>query len=165
MRVTRRAPVPAPTTRAGEPVGSREGILHLLREAARVDATEIHIKTPGPVSVRIDGVLSPFGPRQHTPGDARDAALALAELAGREGALQAGAELEFSFGLAGVGRFHAVLYHQRGSLAAVVRRVALTPPLLAAVGAPADLLEALAPGRIVALVGPARLDWLHALVH
>ncbi|MBA2319722.1 MAG: hypothetical protein H0V89_01095 [Deltaproteobacteria bacterium] len=165
MKLTRRAPVVAPITRPAEPIGSREGILYLLREAARIEATEIHIKTPGPVTVRVDGTLSAFGPKQIGPGDARDAALALAELAGREGALQAGSELEFSFGLAGVGRFHACLYHQRGSLAAVVRRVALSPPQLTALDAPADTFGKLRPGKLVALVGNARHEWLHALVN
>jgi twitching motility protein PilT len=157
--------VPPPATRAAEPLGSREGILWLLREAARVEATEIHIKAPGPVTVRVEGGLQPFGPKTLTPADSRDAALSLAELAGREGGLAAGTELEFSFGLAGVGRFHACLYHQRGSLAAVVRRVALSPPALAALGAPDALIDVLVPGRIVALVGSDRLDWLHALVN
>lgn len=165
MKLTRRAPVVAPIARPAEPIGSRDGILHLLREAARIEATEIHIKTPGPVTVRVDGTLSAFSPKLLGPGEARDAALALVELAGREGALQAGSELEFSFGLAGVGRFHACLYHQRGSLAAVVRRVALSPPLLTALDAPVDTFGKLQPGKVVALVGAARHEWLHAIIH
>jgi Tfp pilus assembly pilus retraction ATPase PilT len=65
----------------------------------------------------------------------------------------------------GVGRFKATLYHQRGSLAILVRRAALEPPTLASTGAPSELAGEIGKPGLILLCGPNRTEWLHAAVH
>lgn len=166
MRIARRAPASSPPTITPTgSFGSRDAVLALLQEAVRIRASEIHMKAPGPCIVRIDGVRTPFGPRALTPIDARNVANILAELGGRDTMLTSGVEAEFSFGIPGVGRFHTTLYQQRGSLAAILHPVAMTPPTLESVGGLPSLVDLLEPGKLVGLLGAQRVEWLHALLN
>jgi len=71
---------------------------------------------------------------------------------------------EFSFGVNSLGRFHVMLYRQRGSLAMVVRRISPTIPSLVDLGIEAceDMLGQ--PGVILVAGGRKRRDAMAGLI-
>lgn len=141
---------------------TRDGLTSLLKEVARVGGTEVHFKVPSPPLVRIEGSLRPLGARKVTSADTEKLAELLAALGGRPP--EHSFETELAFGITGVGRFQAHLYQQRGSIAALVRRVDPTPPTLADLGAPAAFRAGIGIPGLTVLAGPRAVTWLHAAV-
>jgi twitching motility protein PilT len=105
-----------------EPVSTDQaGIAQILRTAVQEGASDLHFKASEPVLVRIKGNLLPLKVARLTPEATEKIFEALrprhlAQVAGSE--VQ---ELDFSFALAGIGRFRVNAFRQRGSLALVIR--------------------------------------------
>jgi twitching motility protein PilT len=144
---------------------SRDDLIRLLREARERGATEVHFKVPNRVMFRIDGVLLPQGTVALTPALGLQAAMTVCGLANLEVALASLTDREFSFGLGGIGRFHAKLYRQRGSIAMIVQRSGLDIPALADLGFSPEVEGVLGGGGLVVVAGgPRRQAVLAALV-
>jgi twitching motility protein PilT len=105
-----------------EPISTDQaGITQILRTAVQEGASDLHFKAGEPVLIRIKGSLLPLKVARLTPEATEKMFEALrprhlAQVAGSE--VQ---ELDFSFALAGIGRFRANAFRQRGSLALVIR--------------------------------------------
>ena len=117
--VTAEAPA---SGKAPEPIATdNTGIAQILRTAVQEGASDLHFKVGEPVLIRIKGSLLPLKVARLTA----DATQRIFEaLRPRHLAHVAGAdvqELDFSFALAGAGRFRVNAFRQRGSLALVIR--------------------------------------------
>jgi len=114
--------VSEPLPKGPEPIATdNAGIAQILRTAVQEGASDVHFKAGEPVLMRIKGSLCPLRVARLTPDATQRifealrprhlAALAASELE----------ELDFSFALAGTGRFRVNVFRQRGSLALVIR--------------------------------------------
>ena len=140
-------------------------VLSLLKDSLTADATDILLKVPGRPMFRSGGRLIPTPYPELNPADTLRAAQELLGLGMKEAPLAQIREMEFSFGLARLGRFRVHLYRQRGSIAIVVHRMALSPPSLQDLHAP-ELVSRMAwrqPGLTLVTGGRGRLGLLAAL--
>jgi twitching motility protein PilT len=139
----------------------------LLRLAVDERASDIHLKVGARPFLRVDGVL-------------REAALEVVEAEDTEAvarrilperaavALQAGADADVVYSVAGLGRFRASVFHQRGAVGVVMRRVVPGVPGIDALGLPpaAVDLASRASGLVLVagLSGSGRTSTLAAMV-
>jgi twitching motility protein PilT len=107
---------------APEPISTDQaGITQILRTAVQEGASDLHFKASEPVLIRIKGSLLPLKVARLT-SDATEKIFDalrpkhLGHITGSE--VQ---ELDFSFALAGTGRFRVNAFRQRGTLALVIR--------------------------------------------
>lgn len=156
--------MPAPLLSAVRPISAplttRDGLTALLTLAAERGATEVHLKVPNAPVMRVRGSLVPAGSVVLAP---QDTASILDHLVVMSGIAMTGrpASIEFAFGIAKVGRFHAFVYRQRGTYAIVIRRMELEAPTLAALGLDPHL--EVGPGLSL-MVGAHRAAGMHAAV-
>lgn len=144
---------------------TQEDLLALLRELVEQDASELHLKVPARPLLRVRGRLLPTQRPAMTPETTHLLATLLIEMAGVEVPLARVHHHELGFGYPGLGRFHATLYRQRGSVAMIVRRVALQAPSLEQVNLTPSVEAFLeAPGLILLAGGTHRAHALAALV-
>lgn len=94
----------------------------LLSLLIRQGGSDLHISIHSPPRLRVDGMLLPVDCPELTPEDTRR--LATSVLTSDQIAkLDRDLELDCSFGLANKGRFRANVFHQQGSVAAVMRLI------------------------------------------
>lgn len=132
-------------------------IADILRDAIEKGASDILIVSGGPLSYKIGGLVHPMRDNRLMSDDTQDLLRQIYELDRRdmEPLLRTGDD-DFSFSVAGLGRFRCSAYKQRGSLAAVLRVVSFSLPDPAALGIPPAVLEL--SGRqkgLVLITGPA----------
>jgi twitching motility protein PilT len=144
----------------GGVAGAPPSLEPLLRRAVERRASDVHLKVPSPPLLRVDGVLAredDLGPVTPAIAEAHLATM-LAGLphSAKQLEFEARGEVDFSFGLAGLGRFRVNAYRQRGSVSLVLRPVPVRVPSLAELGLP-DEAGALAdaPEGLVVVCGPA----------
>jgi len=94
----------------------------LLRTLAESGGSDVHLKAGAPPVIRIDGKLSKLDGRNLTPEDTQYIAQSILPHERKEG-LKDKQEMDFALSLAGVGRFRVNVFHQRGSVSLVLRRV------------------------------------------
>ena len=101
-------------------------LMEYLRQAVETKASDLFIVAGGPVSYKLDGRIRPVSPEKVFPKETEALIEEIYRLAGRsmESYIARGDD-DFSFAVAGLARFRVNAYRQRGSLAAVVRVVAL----------------------------------------
>lgn len=125
----------------------------LLQAMVQKEASDLFFSAGARVSMKIDGVLRPIALPELTAETAQQLAYALMneEQIRR---FEAQRELNFGYGLPGVGRFRVNVFRQRGAVAMVVRRLSTTIPSLAELGLP-KVLERLALERrgLILVVG------------
>lgn len=144
---------------------THDDLRQLLQELVERGASELHIKAPGRPLVRVDGRLIPTQRPQVSPQVAHQLATGLLNLARVEVALVGVQHHEFSFGVAGLGRFHVQLYRQRGSLALCITRIQTQVPSLSDLEVPAQAESAVrAPGLTLICGDRRRTQILAALV-
>ncbi|MGH9380072.1 MAG: type IV pilus twitching motility protein PilT [Thermoanaerobaculia bacterium] len=94
----------------------------LLEEMVAREASDLHLTAGAPPQVRVDGRLLPLDHPPQTPEQIRRLTdSVLSEQQKRR--LEEELELDCSFGIDGLARFRANVYHQRGSLAAAFRLI------------------------------------------
>lgn len=100
-----------------------------LKLAVAKNATDIFIVAGGPLSIKIDGDIIPAGAEKVTASMCEEYVRSIYKLARRdiETYLSTGDD-DFSFSISGLSRFRVNTYRQRGSMAAVIRVVALSIP-------------------------------------
>jgi twitching motility protein PilT len=126
----------------------------LLRAVVKRGASDLILVAGRPPTIRVNGVLQPLSEEVLTPDIAAKIARSLA--GARWDELVAQRELEMSFTHEDRVRVRVNLFHQRGSLAAVMRLVPYRIPTLKELGAPAICAElADQPAGLVLVTGPS----------
>ncbi|MCK6587498.1 MAG: Flp pilus assembly complex ATPase component TadA [Polyangiaceae bacterium] len=114
-----------------------EAFLHqLLTKALAAKASDIHLKVGQPPGARVHGSMVYFRVDKIRPDDMEAAALILLGERPARDKIGTFHEVSFAYEAAGIGRFRASVYRQRGSLAAVLRSVPVAVPSFAELGLP-----------------------------
>ncbi len=118
-------------------------IKEILIDAAAKKASDIFMVTGSSVAYKADGNVAHIGEDILTPKDTEEAVREIAELAGldAERLTESRREMDFSFSIAGTGRFRANIYRQRGSFSIVLRLVPFELPNSEALGIPEEIMK------------------------
>ena len=115
-------------------------MVRILRLMSEKNASDVYLSSHSPVLIRINGVCVPVN-SQALPNDGPRQLLAEILPPERIRELEETNELNMAWGLVGIGRFRISAMRQRGSLAAVIRYIAVEIPSLASLGVPPILSE------------------------
>lgn len=94
----------------------------LLKAMVDQGGSDLHITTNSPPQTRIDGVLKPVNTDPLTPTQTKQLTYSILTDKQKH-RLEEDLEIDFSFGIKGLARFRANIFHQRGALAAAFRRI------------------------------------------
>ena len=114
-------------TTTPNPPGTMERILRLMSEKK---ASDVYLSANSPALIKINGQCVPIN-NQSLPVEATRNLLAEILPPDRMAELDAEGELNMGFPIAGLGRFRVSAMRQRGSIAAVIRYIAVDVPPLA----------------------------------
>jgi twitching motility protein PilU len=103
-------------------------------------ASDLFFTTYAPVMVKIDGKIMPVNQMELTPKMVRQAALELMDETQLE-AFTRDLEIDFAVSEPGLGRFRVNIFHQRGTVAMVLRFITPELPSLEKLGVPAILQD------------------------
>jgi len=127
----------------------------LLEEMMTRDASDLHLVAGISPVFRIDGDLKMWGEKPLTPEEAKSLIYSVIS-AEKIAEFEKTHELDFSFGVSGVGRFRTNVHFQRGSIAAAIRRIPGHVPSLSELNLPPILPElALKKRGLILVTGPA----------
>lgn len=128
-----------------------------LIEAWEKHATDIFILAGSPIRYKIDGSYSDASEKRMTAADTRTAIEGIYETARRSmDALLTHGDDDFSMSLAGVARYRVNAYKQRGSLAAVIRIIAVGIPDPKELGIPDAVMDQVnRTSGLILVTGPA----------
>jgi twitching motility protein PilU len=115
--------------------GTMERILRLMSEKK---ASDVYLSAHSPALIRINGQCVPIN-SQSLPADAPKNLLAEVLPPERIAELEEHGELNMGFPIAGLGRFRVSAMRQRGSIAAVIRFIAVDVPPMHSLSVPAVL--------------------------
>jgi len=94
----------------------------LLKSMVEQGGSDLHLTTNTPPQIRVDGQLSPLNLPPLSPTDTKQIAYSiLTDI--QKHRLEENLEIDFSFGIKGMSRFRANVFHQRGAVAAVFRTI------------------------------------------
>ena len=126
----------------------------LLEMAQEMKASDLHLTVGVPPKVRVFGELRDIESPKLMPDDLHTLAYSILPQAQIHKFEETG-ELDFSYSIPRVGRYRANVYHQRGSLAVVIRLVGETIPTPDKLGIPDSVLELIHKRRgLVLVTGP-----------
>jgi len=130
-------------------------LVTLLQATVAAGASDLHLTVGRPATARRDGVLVPFeGVALLQPDETERIVRSLLTLE-QQHELEHHSQIDFSFGLEGVGRFRANAYKQRNTLALALRVIPFRVRSLEELGAPWAANELLnRPYGLVLVVGP-----------
>lgn len=94
----------------------------LLKAMVEQGGSDLHITTNAAPQVRVDGVLRPLNVPPFTPTQTKQLAYSILT-DNQKQRLEENLEIDFSFGLKGLARFRANVFHQRGAIAAAFRQI------------------------------------------
>jgi twitching motility protein PilT len=94
----------------------------LLKDMVAQGGSDLHITTNSPPQVRVDGVLKPLNLPPLTPSETKQLAYSILT-DNQKHRLEENLEIDLSFGLKGLARFRANIFHQRGAIGAVFRQI------------------------------------------
>jgi twitching motility protein PilT len=94
----------------------------LLKSMVEQGGSDLHITTNSPPQVRVDGVLKPLNVPPMTPTETKQLAYSILT-DNQKHRLEENLEIDFSFGIKGLARFRANVFHQRGAIAAAFRQI------------------------------------------
>ena len=117
-----------------------ENINELLQIARSREASDLHITVGVPPKIRVDGVLESIGEEKIMPADAERLVGEIIPDRLKEQFAEKG-EIDFSHAITGVGRFRVNAFRQRGSVACVIRLVAVDIPAAEELGIPESVVE------------------------
>jgi len=110
-----------------KPKTERKAVLRtLLEEMVRYSASDLHLKCGSPPSLRVNGVLRKTALDPLMPDDTM--AMAREMLPSHIEAIPPIGSLDFSYAIAGVARYRVNVFHQRGNISIVIRRVSFEIP-------------------------------------
>ena len=130
-------------------------LVTLLQATVAAGASDLHLTVGRPATARRDGVLVPFeGVALITPEESERIVRSLLTLE-QQHELEHHSQVDFSFGLEGIGRFRANAYKQRNTYALALRVIPFRVRSLEELGAPWAANELLnRPYGLVLVVGP-----------
>ena len=128
----------------------------LLKRAIELNASDIFITVGVPPTLKIQGVLQPFGGDVLYPQDTEKLVRGLFNRDEFMKNYLENGEKDFSISLPGVGRFRVNAYTQRGSMAAAIRVLQFEEPDPVALGIPQTVLDFSKKNRgLILVTGPA----------
>ncbi len=126
----------------------------LLKAAVKQGASDLHLVAGAPPVLRVDSRVIRVKTDSLTSEDARKLCYSILTDA-QKSRLEATKELDFSFGITGLGRFRTNLFFQRGSVSGVFRRINNEIPALEALGLPKMIQDLVNyPTGLVLVTGP-----------
>jgi twitching motility protein PilT len=126
----------------------------LLQKVVELDGSDLHLATRTPPQIRVHGHLERLEGPDLTPADTK--ALSYSVLTdGQKKRFEEHLELDFSFGIQGVGRFRCNMFFQRGAVGAVYRLIPERIRSFQELGLPAVLATlAEKPRGLILVTGP-----------
>jgi twitching motility protein PilT len=126
----------------------------LLKTMVEQGGSDLHVTTNSPPQVRVDGVLKPLNLPPMTPTETKQLAYSILT-DNQKHRLEENLEIDFSFGIKGLARFRANVYHQRGAIAAAFRQIPYEIRSFRELGLPA-VIERLCekPRGLILVTGP-----------
>ncbi|MFQ5532611.1 MAG: type IV pilus twitching motility protein PilT [Candidatus Methylomirabilales bacterium] len=126
----------------------------LLKEMVGIGASDLHITTGIPPTIRVHGLLKPVGETPLTPAATKQMAYSiLTDLQKQK--FEEQKELDFSFGVKGLGRFRANCFLQRGAVAVSIRVIPYKIYSFAELGLPRVVEELCSrPSGLILVTGP-----------
>jgi len=97
-------------------------INQLLKDMVGQGGSDLHVTTNSPPQVRIDGVLRQMNLPPLTPTETKQLCYSILT-DNQKHRLEENLEIDLSFGLKGLARFRANIFHQRGAVAAAFRQI------------------------------------------
>jgi twitching motility protein PilT len=94
----------------------------LLKKTVELDGSDLHLATNSPPQVRVHGKLLRLDLPPLTPADTKQLAYSVLTDAQKK-RFEEAMELDFSFGVRGLGRFRCNVFNQRGAVGAVYRLI------------------------------------------
>ena len=94
----------------------------LLKTTVELDGSDLHLTTSAPPTVRVHGKLVPLKLPPLTAPETKQLAYSVCTDAQKK-RFEETQELDFSFGIRGVGRFRCNIFNQRGAVASVYRLI------------------------------------------
>jgi len=126
----------------------------LLKEMTARGASDLHLIAGRSPIVRIDGDLKVLEEKSLTPGEIKSLIYSVIS-AEKIARFEKDHELDFAFGLSGVGRFRTNVHVQRGSIAVAIRHLPDHIPSLSELNLPSILAElALRQKGLILVTGP-----------
>lgn len=126
----------------------------LLKKAVEAGASDLHLSVGIAPTVRVNGQLQPLEDTKLRPADTEQLALSVLPPEYKETLLETG-QVDFSYGISGLGRFRVNVYRQRDTLALAFRLIPVSVSTLEELGLPPILEElALRPNGLVLVTGP-----------
>jgi twitching motility protein PilT len=98
------------------------GLNALLKTTVERGGTDLHITTHSSPQIRIDGVLRPLDQEPLSPSETKQMIYSILT-DNQKHRLEENLEIDFSFGIKGLARFRANVFHQRGAIAAAFRQI------------------------------------------
>jgi twitching motility protein PilT len=95
----------------------------LLKEMVTQGGSDLHLTTNSPPQIRVHGHLKPLdGVNPLTPAETKQLAYSILT-DNQKHRLEEDLEIDLSFGIKGLARFRANIFHQRGAIAGVFRQI------------------------------------------
>jgi len=94
----------------------------LLKSMVEMGGSDLHITTNSPPQVRVDGHLRPLSLPPMTPSETKQLSYSILT-DNQKHRLEENLEIDLSFGIKGLARFRANIFHQRGAISAVFRQI------------------------------------------
>jgi twitching motility protein PilT len=129
----------------------------ILKDAVGQGVTDVFIVAGAPVTFKLNGRIIPQDGDMIVPDIARELITRIYEVANRDmkRVLETGDD-DFAFSLAGLSRFRANIYKQRGSLASVIRIVSFGIPDYRKLGVPEHVITSVNKSSgLILVTGPA----------
>ncbi|MGH7807645.1 MAG: type IV pilus twitching motility protein PilT, partial [Thermodesulfobacteriota bacterium] len=129
-------------------------IYELLKVMVENDSSDLHLTAGAPPMLRIDGKLIPIKHPALTPAETKDLCYSvLTDL--QKHKFEENWELDFSFGVDGLGRFRGNVYTQRGATAGAFRLIPFKIRNLQELGLPPVVTELIRkPRGLILVTGP-----------
>src|ERR1700709_1263500 len=107
----------------------------LLKSMVEQGGSDLHITTNSAPQVRVDGHLRPLSLPPMTPSETKQLAYSILT-DNQKHRLEESLEIDLSFGIKGLARFRANIFHQRGAIAEVISQISQIEEILRELGLP-----------------------------
>jgi twitching motility protein PilT len=126
----------------------------LLKAMVDQGGSDLHVTTNSPPQVRVDGVLKALNLPPMTPSETKQLAYSILT-DNQKHRLEENLEIDLSFGIKGLARFRANIYHQRGAIAAAFRQIPYEIRTFRELGLPATIEKLCEkPRGLILVTGP-----------
>ena len=156
------------TQTVAEEKPAKKAVLHtLLEEMVRYKASDLHLKCGSPPALRVNGVLRKTALESLMPEDTL--AMTKEMLPPRYTEIPDIGSLDFSYAIPGVARYRVNVFHQRGNISIVIRRVSFELPDFDELNLP-EAIEGLAANErgiilVTGVTGSGKSTTLAALIN